>query len=796
MPWPVHPTGFFGARGDNDTYRIERSLRFNSADSAYLNRTPASAGNRKTWTWSGWVKRGLLGIQNRSIFISNPAGTSDATNTEIRFGTSLYLDSLAVNGYSTNFRITTQVFRDVSAWYHIVVAFDTTQATGSDRIKIYVNGSQVTSFVTSSDPTQNTDYGVNQSQEHRIGYSSGYFDGYLTEINFIDGQALTPSSFGETDAITGRWKAKAYSGTYGTNGFYLKFADNSGTTSTTLGKDSSPNGNNWTPNNFSVTAGAGNDSLVDSPTNYGTDSGVGGEVRGNYATLNVVDRNSSISLVGNGNLEFTQNSNGTIGIRRSTIGITSGKWYFEAVPANVTAFSTQHTIGIIGDDHNLANYVGSGGNGYAYRPDANKLNNGTATSYGTTTTANTDVIMVAFDADNWKIWFGKNGTWFASGDPVAGTNTAFSSITGGLYYFAVGSQHTGFGAATWVTNFGQRPFAYTAPSGFKALCTTNLTQPTIQKPSKYMDVVAYTGTGASNSISSLGFSPDLVWIKNRGAATSHAIYDTTRGVQNQLSSDTTGDAVTSSSGLTAFGSNGFTIGTSSLVNTSGTQYVAWAWDEAPIAGMDIVSYTGTGAIRTVAHNLGVAPKMIIAKLTNSAGFQWPVYHSSLTSASSYIWLNSTNAQATDAAYWGTAPTSSVFSVGTNANVNNNTSPYIAYLFAEVEGFSKFGSYTGNGSADGPFVWCGFRPRWVMVKLATSTGESWYILDTQRDLSNATGRYLSANLSGAEDNYTATYPLDIVSNGFKLRNATYPNASSQTYIFAAFAESPFKYARAR
>ncbi len=795
MPWPVHPTGFFGARGDSDTYRIERSLRFNSADSAYLNRTPASSTNDKTATLSLWIKRGSLGSTYYPRLFCAGNNSSTFTSQIGIQGDSLFMNSA---GLTSNYTLqSNQVLRDPSSWYHLVYVIDTANATSSERLKMYVNGVQVTSFSTATYPNQNTQTHFNQQYDHSIGASSPsrqlYYDGYITEINWIDGQALTPSSFGETDAITGRWKAKAYSGTYGTNGFYLKFADNSGTTSTTLGKDSSGNGNNWTPNNFSVTAGAGNDSLVDSPTNYGTDTGVGGQVRGNYSTLNVTDINSSIALVSNGNLEFTQNSNGTIGIRRSTIAITSGKWYFEAVPANVTAFSTQHTIGIVGTDHSLSNYVGSGANGYAYRPDGNKLNNGTATAYGTTTTANTDVIMVAFDADNWKIWFGKNGTWFASGDPVAGTNAAFSSIVGGTYLFAVGSQHTGFGAATWITNFGQRPFAYTAPSGFKALCTQNLPQPTIQKPSKYMDALAYTGTGASNSISSLGFSPDLVWIKNRGTTTDHALYDIVRGAQAQLSSNTTGDEVTSSTGLTSFDANGFTIGTSTLVNTSGTQYVAWSWDESVQAGLDIVSYIGNGANRTISHNLGVAPKMIIvkARATASTDQGWPVWHTSIANTT-YLTLSTTSASATGTDYWNsTSPTSIAFSLGTNVAVNANNDTYIAYCFAEIEGYSKFGSYTGNGLADGPFVWCGFRPKYLILKRADSTS-NWNILDSTRDDYNILSKILVSNTSAAEGSLSV---LDFVSNGFKLRSASL-NELNSTYIFAAFAESPFKYARAR
>ena len=670
MPWPVHPNGLLGASGDNDAYRIERSLRFNSADSAYLNRTPASASNRKTWTWSGWVKRGTLGGNN--VFMGN-TDASGYNGLYFQFDTN---NNITIGDYGVGSYVwvltTSQVFRDTSSWYHIVATFDSTQATASDRVSVYINGTKITAFSTATYPSLNLDGRINSTQLTSIGrlgsYNGFYFDGYITEINFIDGQALTPSSFGETDAITGRWKAKAYSGTYGTNGFYLKFADNSSTAA--LGTDSSGNGNTWTTNNFSVTAGAGNDSLVDSPTNYGTDAGVGGEVRGNYATLNPLQASSGSPVASNGNLRLSGALSGY-----PQMGCTFGnaingfKGYFEVTltGSNDTLVGFNYaSAAVTNTDYTTTGciYVNSSGN----------LRNGASTvqsSYLAALSTN-DVIMVAFDftGSNKNIWWGRNGTWGTRtglGVPSTGafpaiTVTEMTSAETRLYLTCGG------GSNTPDYNFGQRPFAYTAPTGFKALCTTNLPTPTIKKPSSYFDVLAYTGTGASNSISSLGFSPDLVWIKNRGGATSHAIYDTTRGSQNQLSSDTTGSSITSSSGLTSFNSNGFTLGTSTLVNTSGTQYVAWAWDEAPIAGMDIVSYSGTGAIRTVAHNLGVAPKMIIAKLTNSAGFQWPVYHSSLTSASSYIWLNSTNAQATDAAYWGTAPTSSVFSVGTNANV--------------------------------------------------------------------------------------------------------------------------------
>ena len=267
-------------------YQISRSLRFNSADSAYLNRTPASAGSRTTWTWSGWVKRSTIGS---SVYSTLLGALSGSNNFEMRFNGDTLDIYDSVSGVTWRLT-TTQVFRDPSAWYHIVFNYNSTQATSSNRLALYVNGVQVTAFSTATYPSQNNLSIFNSAIPQAIGaaLTGDYSNGYMTEINFIDGQALTPSSFGETNAQTGVWQPKAYSGSYGTNGFYLNFSDNSNTTAATLGKDYSGNGNNWTPNNFSVTAGAGNDSLVDSPTSYGTDTGVGGTVRGNYCTLNPI----------------------------------------------------------------------------------------------------------------------------------------------------------------------------------------------------------------------------------------------------------------------------------------------------------------------------------------------------------------------------------------------------------------------------------------------------------------------------------------------------------------------------
>ena len=304
-------------------YNIERSLRFNSSDSAYLSRTPASAGNRKTWTWAGWVKRSKSDSFNAEVF---GAGSNNLSLSFIGDSVNIY----EYNGSILWQRTSTAVYRDFSAWYHVTIAYDTTQSTAANRVKIYVNGIEITAFSTNTDPSLNYDGYVNSAIAHYICRQTAnnrYFNGYLADIHFIDGQALTPSSFGEFDT-NGVWQPKAYAGSYGTNGFRLDFSDNSAATATTLGKDRAGS-NNWTPNNFSVTAGAGNDSLVDSPTNYGTDTGAGGEVRGNYCTLNPLSLRPNITLA-NGNLDYTLTSVASPPYAAlSTIAPSSGKWYTE-----------------------------------------------------------------------------------------------------------------------------------------------------------------------------------------------------------------------------------------------------------------------------------------------------------------------------------------------------------------------------------------------------------------------------------------------------------------------------------
>jgi hypothetical protein len=743
-------------------YQIANSLRFRAANSAYLSRTFGSPTSSTVWTFSAWCKRGTLGSTSYLL------GASTTTNFGFNSSNQLVL---TLNG--TTACTSTAVFRDPSAWMHIVY-----QQNGSAQT-IYVNNASVATGTTAAAI-------FNTAIAHQVGAANttNFFDGHLANVYWIDGQALTPSSFGQTDAITGVWVPKAYSGTYGTNGFFLEFKD--ATSTTTIGYDTSGNSNNFTTSGISVTSGTTFDQMLDTPTN-------------NYAVWSPIDRGDTGLDVTNGNLGYTI-SNAASGFCQASFAASTGKWYWELTAgANWTA-SPQHGISPV-SAVNTGDATSGGGYGFESAATSRLFANGAATgNYGSQINSG-DVLMIAVDFDAGKIWYGRNGTWFGSpaGDPAAGTNQS-QTISTSVTYAPMFGRDSSNATTTNYVNFGQRAFSYTPPTGFKALNTANLSVPTIKKPSLYMDATLRTGTGATASVSSLGFQPDLVWIKSRSAATDHGLYDAVRGVQKQLESNTTTDETSEATGLTAFSSNGYTVGALAQLNTNAATYVDWAWKEGATPGFDIVTYTGNGAARTISHTLGAIPKFMIVKARSTASTDqgWAVYHASNTAApeTDYLLLNSTAATADLDTVWNdTAPTASVFSVGTNALVNTNNDTYVAFLWTEIAGFSRIGSYTGNGSTDGPFVWCGFRPAFVMIKRGDSA-ENWSVQDDARNPFNVVDARLKPNSADVEA-VSSVQNVDFLANGFKLRN-TDPekNASGGTYIFAAFAEAPFKYARAR
>ena len=770
-------------------YQISRSVRLRSSASAYFSRTPAGAGNRKTWTWSGWVKRGDLTGDQR-LFEAYAGTTSwsmiafDATAQGLRFDHRV----AGTIGYNA---ITSAIFRDPSAWYHIVTAVDTTLSTATDRVKLYVNGVLQTKATDVTTGGLNQDTYINFTNAHhigRLGSGSQYLGGYLTEINFIDGQALDPSSFGETNPVTGVWQPKKYTGTYGTNGFYLNFSDNSAATAAAIGKDYSGNGNNWTPNNISVTAGVTYDSMLDVPTQWAD----GGNGRGNYAVANPLDRNSS-GTVADGNLKWSAGA-AQVCVRGTFAIPSSGKWYMECVVGSASSSVVGVSFGLATANVDLSSSSGATGL-YQLYASANRqinLNNSTTGSVSGGFSAN-DVLQIAVDVDNSKMWLGVNNTWYnstytANGDPATGANATSTTSMVGLFPFS----NVYSNSVNW--NFGQRPFTYTPPTGFKALNTLNLPTPTILKGNQYFDATTYTGNGSTQSIVNAGgFQPDLVWTKMRGLSAGHNLVDAVRGATKALYSNLTNAETTDTNGVTAFNANGFALGSASGYNNNGVAAVGWQWKEGATQGFDIVTYTGTGANRTVAHSLGVAPSMMIFKPRNAAD-NWPVWHKSFA-VNEYVYLNLTNAKASLSTFMNsTLPNSSDITLGTWANTNANTQTMVCYAFSEVAGFSKFGSYTGNGSADGPMIFTGFLPRWVLIKCSSAAGTGWYVYDTVRNTYNVMDLYLRPDVSDAETTFTA---IDCLSNGFKLRTSNSQfNGSGSTYVYAAFASSPFKNSLAR
>jgi hypothetical protein len=473
-------------------YQITNSLRFRASNSAYLTRTPASGGSQTTYTFSYWMKRGALGAQQTHFSVATNSQNYFAlgfgfinNNNQLDF---LYAESNVI----TARKQTSRVFRDPSAWYHVVAVLDTTNATAADRLRIYINGVRETSFSASTDPTQNTNqHGWNTAVANYIGVAKPtyalYHDGYLANVYFIDGQALTPASFGQTDATTGVWVPKAYSGTYGNNGFFLQFKDAASTT--TIGYDTSGNSNNFTTSGISVTSGVTFDQMLDTPTN-------------NYSTFDAISPVGSASSIGTlaaAHLTF-DHSAANYAQRFGSFAVASGKWYFEYT---ITTLSSNKScafgIGKTADYPTGAGAAGSwtgcvgyGDFGDTYlRPISEASGVSNTSGVAATTFSVNDVIMIAFDVDAGKFWMGKNGTWFDSGNPSGGTNEK-QTFTTGINWRPWCVQY-GSSAAQSVANFGQRAFAYTPPTGFKALSTSNITSAAVSTSGTFTGNAAADG---------------------------------------------------------------------------------------------------------------------------------------------------------------------------------------------------------------------------------------------------------------------------------------------------------------
>jgi hypothetical protein len=780
---------------NNSPYTISRSVRLRSSAPAYLSDTFGSPTSSTIFTWSGWVKRGTLGATSYLFGAS--------TTTNLGFNSS---DQLVLTLAGTTAVTTTAVYRDPSAWYHIVYTQNGAAQT------LYVNGN-----VAGTGTTANTVF--NTAIAHQIGAANtaNYFDGYLTEINFIDGQALTPPSFGFLTPVTNQWQPIQYTGTYGANGFYINFSDNSGVTSTTLGKDYSGNGNNWTPNNISITAGATYDSMIDVPTAYWD----GAYARGNFSVLNPLTATPApTGAITNGNLSWSAAGSANYARATSTFieradeysaAFTREGMYFEVT---ITAGAPQ--IGVIQINDGTLYYPGYSPKGYVYDTlTGNKMNNNVSTAYGATATVG-DVISVRFYRTT--LVFYKNGV---------SQGTAFNNLAPSVvfYYVAtVGNPSTTTTMGCDI-NFGQRPFVYAASiTNQLSLEVANTYMPAAQieqqfpNMANFVAATVYTGTGTSlsvvNTVNNNPAYTDLVWVKGISGATDSAIYDSMRGVQKDLVSNSSAAETTQATGLTTFNSNGFSGGSLAKINTASATYVAWQWRlglgsfVTQTAGsgfiatnyqyingfsMSISTYTGTGVAGVVQARGG---EFIIVK-SRTAANNWAVFHKDQAAApqGGYLTLNSTAAYTADTTVWNNTlqVNGSATTVGTSALTNASGGSYIMYAFGSMPGASMFNVYFGNGSANGPFVHCGFRPKIIIVKRADSTSD-WFMWDSTRSPINVTSNTLYANLAAAAD--TSTVAVDFLANGFKLRSATLANVNGGRYVYAAWAENSFFFANAR
>ena len=783
-------------------YDISKSLRFNVNDSAHLTRTPSSASNRRTFTWSAWIKTNRVD-SHETLFSATPSG--DGT---LQYDIILTNGQLNTYGLNSGFvwdKKLSRVFRDPSAWYHLVVAFDTTDSTAEDRIKIYVNGERQTDFATNTNPSANVTTGFNNTAEHsiggRTGYSGGqYFDGYQTEINFIDGLQLGPESFGETDPVTGAWVPKGYSGSHGTNGFYLNFSDNSNTTATTLGKDYSGNSNNWTPNNFQVSTPGGTDSMEDTPTN-------------NWCTLNYAANSNGTRTLSDGNLQADLSTSGAKAVGTFLIPL-SGKWYWEMMANDSNG---NQDTGVLQADSNFNTRDTS--LAASYFPNGEyKIESASQTSGFSSYTAQ-DIISIAVDADASppEIYFAKNGTWQNSADPAAGTNGL--ALTAGKRYLPYLQHGSSSSSTSGLFNFGQRAFSYTPPTGFKTLNSENTPSPIIADGTKHFNTVLYTGNGSSQAVTGVGFQPDWVWGKPRTVAHFNTLQDSVRGAGFSLYTNSSAVEEANANMIQSFNSDGFTVGsTGNALNNNGENYVAWNWKlnggtnvtntdgvvtsslQANVnAGVSLVLYTGTGSATSVGHGLGVTPNMIWVK-NRDAAEGWIIDSSLVTGNSNGTLHFNTDAEYTGGSNQFGSHTSTTFGIKDAGNINTSGNDYIAYCFSNVEGYSKVGTFTGTASSGdgGPFVTLNFKPTWVLIK-STTVATSWYLFDDTRESIQTQGsdaQVLFPDTAAVED-ANGGQGIDFLSNGFKVRAANgYGLNNSATYLFMAFAERPFKYANAR
>ena len=830
---------------------VDNSLRLNS-DSSYLYFAQGTPTDISKWTINFWLKR-THPLADSSDYDA-VFGVDGPGTTGLAFlSGNVYLFINYNTGGSQARLITNRVFRDPSAWYNFHISFDRANSTDAHKVRLYINGVEETSFstdersnITSSSSSGWNVSGLTAAINRRSGaVNSRYHNGYFAQFYNIDGQALDPTSFIEIS--DGVCKPIEYSGTYGNNGWLLEFKQTGTGTgaANTVGADTSGNGNHWDSsgvaahdvmsgesptNNFATmnplfpgnNANLGEGNLDVTPggftsSKYGTTSTFAiPKDKKIYLEIECTDAAGNLWAAGFATATSLFNGPGSTNIGSS---------------GSIMMYNRQ--VYINGSENDYGSSAGIGGLGVS------KFSAG-------------DILGMAIDGATGKVWFSRNGTYFgapighqsgagSTGDPAAGTNE-IGTITGGTTddVFVVVSGNAGISV---FVNFGQDSlnvssanadangigtFEYAPPTDYLCLCSSNLSDPTIgpgqsSQADDNFNTVLYTGDSDNDVTVTNTFAADWVWLKIRessSSTTQHFLQDIVRGfgASKSLSSSSTG--IEGYTGSTQSSQNIVTTDSSlRLVSAdfaeNGKTYVAWTWKAGGTAvsnsngtitssvsanqdaGFSIATWTGNqSAGATVGHGLSQKPEMYLVKARGAAA-SWAIYHSAL-GATKWMLLNSTQAATTSAQEWNnTEPTNTVVSLGTSSANSNQSATYVGYFFHSVEGYSKVGSYIGNGGTDGTFVYTGFRPAFLLIgKTAVGGGWNWQLRDSERGQFNVDDNELRANTVDAELSSSAE-TIDFLSNGFKPRSANgATNENTYTYIYLAFAEAPFKFANAR
>jgi len=739
-------------------YQIPYSVMFDNASGTKLEQASgATPDDSNYWTFATWLKPldftgecWILEAQrtiNQKGFIVR---RQQSNGNQI----GLFDD----NGATTTKAHTPGHYVDTTAWVHMVIQWDGTQAAGSN-CRMWINGVEKT-LTHESMPTVSE---INAGTAYALGWkysTSTSTNHLLAETILVDGLLKTADDFGRFDG-NGVWQPKKYGGSYGSAGFYLDYADSSD-----LGKDLSGNGNHFTSTNMGT-----DHQFVDTPTN-------------NYAVMGESVSRGSPTL-GEGGRTFDAGNNGAHMVAASLWLLEGdGKFY-----AEVELDGTEAYVGF-GNDYALnavSSYLGSTGSAYAIREANGDLyNNGSNTSHLTAPVAG-DVINIAVDMDNMLLWFGLNGSWV--GDPSAGTGgTSIGSPTSTNFFTFIGSYG---GVQTWA--FQEQQWQYSEPTGFKSLCAQNLPVPEIDKGTDHANVVLYDSAGPL-SVTGMGFQPDMLWLDARDNSVDSPIVDSSRGSTAELIMNGIVAETTVAQGCTSFDADGFSVGTdTSYCDTTGDGMLAVGWAEGAIPGFEIVTYTGTGVARDIAHSLGVAPWALFIKNRDQTD-SWAVYNKRQGN-DSYLRLNSAALATTSSTVWdNTDPDADSFRVGTDDRVNAVGEDYVAYVFAPVAGFSRFAGYLGNGNNNGDFIPTGFEPLVVLIKCGTAA-YNWALKDGVRNPDNPVDLSIWPNASGTLED--ASYPVEFLSSGIKISTNTNPiNRNGEGYRIWAWGIHPQQRGRAR